>query len=188
MSVNFHQTFYTPKIVHPSWGPVKGAGQRQVTQTLWFSAGSAEELHRRLRQEAAGQQLRHADQPHQDGRTLPLLQPAAEQPTGPTPQTHGTETREEEPGAAARGRIRRAQLLLTDQTSRQNSNICNDVKDIFSLSERKDNKMRRRAQCGVQGPAAYQDLVLRILLKHLKVTVKLQFGIIRSADPENNLK
>lgn len=80
--------------------------------TFWFSAGSAEELQRRLHQEAADRQLRHADGPRQDGRALPLLQPAAPQPAGQTQETSGAEAGEEEPGAAACGRIHRAQLLL----------------------------------------------------------------------------
>lgn len=80
---------------------------------LRFSAGSAKELWRRLHQEAADQQLRPADQRRQDGRALPLLQPAAPQPAGQTPDSRGAEAGEEEPSAAAGGRIHRAQLLLT---------------------------------------------------------------------------
>lgn len=87
--------------------------RNKPSNSPWFCAGSAEELQRRVHQEAADRQLRHADQPRQDGRALPLLQPAAPQPAGQTQETRGAEAGEEEqPGAAACGRIHRAQLLL----------------------------------------------------------------------------
>lgn len=80
-----------------------------------FSSGSAEQLHPRRHQEAAGGQLRPADRPGPHGRALPLLLCAAAQPAGPSAGADGPEAGEEEPGPAARGRLHPAQLLLTLQ-------------------------------------------------------------------------
>lgn len=83
--------------------------------SLWPPAGSPEELRRRRHQEAADRQLRHADQPGQDGRALPVLQPAAAQPAGHAQEARGPEAREEEPGATSCRRLQRAQLLLREE-------------------------------------------------------------------------
>lgn len=82
-----------------------------------FSTDSAEELQRPVHQEAAYQQLQHADQPRQDGRALPFLQPAAPQSPCQAPETTGAKAwEEEEPGTAACGRIHRAQVRLKETT------------------------------------------------------------------------
>lgn len=85
---------------------------RHLKEELWFSAGSAEELQRSVHQEAADQQLRHADKPRQDGQAFPLLQPAAPESPRQTQEIRGDEDGEEKPGAAACGRIHRVQLIL----------------------------------------------------------------------------